>query len=254
MAGVRVARDRRRRDPADRRGPRRRAARASSRRGARARHGGARRGARRARARTRTRACGRRSSASTTATCAPSRCRSRRRSAMLPRVPAGRLVVTESGILVPADVRRMRAAGVHAFLVGEAFMRADDPGAALARPGRVKASKLDAGCRSPPSATPVCDHSLKWSSPRPDSRRGLVWARKGARRLDRCAFAELPSGAPHSPPSLAATSIGSSWPKAIDARQQPTSPPGGRSVLRREACYSPGSSRRGARVVKGGRL
>ena len=47
------------------------------------------------------------------------------------RVPADRLLVTESGILAAADVRRMRAAGVHAFLVGEAFMRADDPGAAL---------------------------------------------------------------------------------------------------------------------------
>ncbi len=51
---------------------------------------------------------------------------------LLPRVPADRLLVTESGILVPDDVRRMRAAGVHAFLVGEAFMRAPDPGAALA--------------------------------------------------------------------------------------------------------------------------
>ncbi len=50
---------------------------------------------------------------------------------LLPRVPAGRLVVTESGILAPADVTRMRARGVHAFLVGEAFMRAPDPGAAL---------------------------------------------------------------------------------------------------------------------------
>jgi indole-3-glycerol phosphate synthase len=47
-------------------------------------------------------------------------------------VPQDRLLVTESGILAQADVKRMRAAGVHAFLVGEAFMRADDPGAALA--------------------------------------------------------------------------------------------------------------------------
>ena len=46
-------------------------------------------------------------------------------------VPADRLLVTESGILVQADVTKMRAAGVHAFLVGEAFMRAADPGAAL---------------------------------------------------------------------------------------------------------------------------
>jgi indole-3-glycerol phosphate synthase len=51
---------------------------------------------------------------------------------LLPRVPADRLLVTESGILGPQDVRRMRGAGVHAFLVGEAFMRAPDPGAALA--------------------------------------------------------------------------------------------------------------------------
>jgi indole-3-glycerol phosphate synthase len=51
---------------------------------------------------------------------------------LLPRVPADRLLVTESGIGGRADVQRMRAADVHAFLVGEAFMRADDPGAALA--------------------------------------------------------------------------------------------------------------------------
>jgi indole-3-glycerol phosphate synthase len=51
--------------------------------------------------------------------------------ALLQRVPADRLLVTESGILVAADVRRMRSAGVQAFLVGEAFMRAPDPGAAL---------------------------------------------------------------------------------------------------------------------------
>jgi len=52
---------------------------------------------------------------------------------LLPHVPQGRMVVTESGIAAPADVARMRSNGVHAFLVGEAFMRADDPGAALAR-------------------------------------------------------------------------------------------------------------------------
>jgi len=52
---------------------------------------------------------------------------------LLPRVPPDRLVITESGILSVADVRRMRAAGVHAFLVGEAFMRASDPGLALAQ-------------------------------------------------------------------------------------------------------------------------
>jgi indole-3-glycerol phosphate synthase len=50
---------------------------------------------------------------------------------LLGQVPADRLLVTESGILTAADVGRMRDAGVHAFLVGEAFMRADDPGAAL---------------------------------------------------------------------------------------------------------------------------
>jgi indole-3-glycerol phosphate synthase len=51
---------------------------------------------------------------------------------MLPDVPADRLLVTESGILGRADVQRMRTAGVHAFLVGEAFMRAPEPGEALA--------------------------------------------------------------------------------------------------------------------------
>ena len=50
---------------------------------------------------------------------------------LLPRVPPDRLVITESGILAAGDVSRMRAAGVEAFLVGEAFMRAPDPGAAL---------------------------------------------------------------------------------------------------------------------------
>jgi indole-3-glycerol phosphate synthase len=51
---------------------------------------------------------------------------------LLARVPSDRLLVTESGILGRADVQRMRDARVHAFLVGEAFMRAEDPGAALA--------------------------------------------------------------------------------------------------------------------------
>ena len=51
---------------------------------------------------------------------------------LLPEVPKDRVLVTESGILGPADVKRMRDANVHAFLVGEAFMRAADPGAALA--------------------------------------------------------------------------------------------------------------------------
>jgi indole-3-glycerol phosphate synthase len=46
-------------------------------------------------------------------------------------LPAERLLVTESGIRERADVERMRAAGIHAFLVGEAFMREDDPGLAL---------------------------------------------------------------------------------------------------------------------------
>ena len=52
---------------------------------------------------------------------------------MLKDVPADRLLVTESGITTAADVQRMRTAGVQAFLVGEAFMRADDPGQALAQ-------------------------------------------------------------------------------------------------------------------------
>ena len=51
---------------------------------------------------------------------------------LLPELDPARLVVTESGILAKDDVQRMRANGVNAFLVGEAFMRAADPGAALA--------------------------------------------------------------------------------------------------------------------------
>ncbi len=51
---------------------------------------------------------------------------------LLPRIPSDRIVVTESGILGPADVAAMRAQGVGAFLVGETLMRADDPGVALA--------------------------------------------------------------------------------------------------------------------------
>ena len=52
---------------------------------------------------------------------------------LLERVPEGRVVVTESGILDEKDVLRMRERGVNCFLVGEAFMRAADPGAELAR-------------------------------------------------------------------------------------------------------------------------
>lgn len=52
---------------------------------------------------------------------------------LLARVPAGRRVVAESGILAPSDVARLRSAGVAAYLVGEAFMRAPDPGVELAR-------------------------------------------------------------------------------------------------------------------------
>ena len=51
---------------------------------------------------------------------------------MLKDVPADRLLITESGILNRADVQKMRDANVHAFLVGEAFMRAPEPGVALA--------------------------------------------------------------------------------------------------------------------------
>ena len=51
--------------------------------------------------------------------------------AMKDAVPKDRLLVTESGIVVADDVARMRAAGVNAFLVGETFMRADEPGEAL---------------------------------------------------------------------------------------------------------------------------
>jgi indole-3-glycerol phosphate synthase len=52
---------------------------------------------------------------------------------LLPRIPPEKLVVTESGILKPDDVKIMRDANVNAFLVGEAFMRAPDPGVELQR-------------------------------------------------------------------------------------------------------------------------
>ncbi len=52
---------------------------------------------------------------------------------LLPRITPDKLVITESGILATDDVRRMREANVHAFLVGEAFMRAPEPGVELAR-------------------------------------------------------------------------------------------------------------------------
>ncbi|WP_191968601.1 indole-3-glycerol phosphate synthase TrpC [Cellvibrio sp. KY-GH-1] len=51
---------------------------------------------------------------------------------LLDKIGGDRIVVTESGILAPADVKAMRDKNVHAFLVGEAFMRAEDPGQALA--------------------------------------------------------------------------------------------------------------------------
>ena len=52
---------------------------------------------------------------------------------LLRMVPCDRRLVTESGILAPMDVARMRASGIEAFLVGEAFMREVDPGAPLQR-------------------------------------------------------------------------------------------------------------------------
>lgn len=52
---------------------------------------------------------------------------------LLPSIPPEKLVVTESGISTPDDVKRMRDADVHAFLVGEAFMRAAKPGEELSR-------------------------------------------------------------------------------------------------------------------------
>jgi indole-3-glycerol phosphate synthase len=52
---------------------------------------------------------------------------------LLNRIPPEKMVITESAILAPDDVKKMRDADVHAFLVGEAFMRAQDPGLELAR-------------------------------------------------------------------------------------------------------------------------
>ena len=50
---------------------------------------------------------------------------------LMAQVPENRILVTESGITTSADVQRLRVAGLHAFLVGEAFMRAEEPGMAL---------------------------------------------------------------------------------------------------------------------------
>jgi indole-3-glycerol phosphate synthase len=52
---------------------------------------------------------------------------------LMPRVPQDRLLITESGITTRADVARLQAANVSAYLVGGAFMVADDPGEELAR-------------------------------------------------------------------------------------------------------------------------
>ena len=51
---------------------------------------------------------------------------------LMGKVPAERLLVTESGIMTPEDVKRLRDVNINVFLVGEAFMRADEPGEALA--------------------------------------------------------------------------------------------------------------------------
>ena len=52
---------------------------------------------------------------------------------LLPRIPRERMIITESGILTPQDVKKMRQKGVNTFLVGEAFMRVESPGAELGR-------------------------------------------------------------------------------------------------------------------------
>ena len=52
---------------------------------------------------------------------------------LLKRIPQGKIVVTESGIFTADDVKLMRQNQVNTFLVGEAFMRQDDPGAELAK-------------------------------------------------------------------------------------------------------------------------
>jgi indole-3-glycerol phosphate synthase len=52
---------------------------------------------------------------------------------LMARVPGDRIVIAESGILAPEDVKRLRAGRIGCFLVGEAFMRAPDPGAELGR-------------------------------------------------------------------------------------------------------------------------
>jgi indole-3-glycerol phosphate synthase len=89
---------------------------------------------------------------------------------LLPRVPAERLLVTESGILSAGDVRRMRTANVHAFLVGEAFMRAARPGR-----GAGRSSSRSAACstaRRRPGPT--------WCRPGVPARTGAGWKHSSA--------------------------------------------------------------------------
>lgn len=69
---------------------------------------------------------------------------------LLPAIPEDVLVVTESGILAPSDVSLMRSHGVHAFLVGEAFMKADEPGEKLAELFGVRAMEIWKRQRTPP--------------------------------------------------------------------------------------------------------
>jgi indole-3-glycerol phosphate synthase len=86
-------------------------------------------------------------------------------------VPADRVLVTESGILAPADVQLMRQADVHAFLVGEAFMRQPDPGArsrlrrARRRRRSIAPPTSPATRRSPPRPRPRSPPSRAWCSP-----------------------------------------------------------------------------------------
>ena len=132
LPDLRIAGDGRRLRPADRRLPGRRAD--GRARGHRPQpgHGGAGRGARRRRARARAQAQDAACWASTTATCAPSRCRWRPPSTCWARCRPIACWSPSRASRRADDVKKMRDAGVHAFLVGEAFMRADDPGEALA--------------------------------------------------------------------------------------------------------------------------
>ena len=117
---------------------------------------------------------------------------------LLESIPDDRLVVTESGIAAPADVNRMRQNHVNAFLVGEAFMRADDPGQALTvlfatpdakarrRKGAKNSSRAKQSGVDPLATSCLCDFALFPSEAEPGQDGRALWGRLDFFRLMWC--------------------------------------------------------------------